>query len=184
MTDEDRLEQWASSTGLAFTFTNVPPLPEGLGLRVPKMWQSKDSIHWDVRCKYEGTGFSSRFSTGKGLRDLRLRSYFSGTEPWSGRGIAPGREFPPRRGTIAWQELLDRIPESPPGVGCVLDCWLSDFYTLQDCRTFESWAREFGLSTDSREAEWCYESNCHLWQSFNALLPKKVVEEFMEFYNS
>ena len=58
----------------------------------------------------------------------------------------------------------------PPTLVNVLDCLASDASGIDNARTFEDWANDYGYDTDSRKAEATYRTICAQAQELKRLL--------------
>lgn len=119
------------------------------------------SAHWLCQLQCGTRTMHTYFSKGPGLRVWRRvqrpgeiydrpkgwRAAAHAQTPFFGRVSVYGSE--------AFQAWTD--PE-PPTVEEVLDCVASDASSHESSDSFEDWAAEFGLDTDSRKAERIYEA--------------------------
>lgn len=65
---------------------------------------------------------------------------------------------PPRKGTLMYEQLERQRKPIPPTAASVLYCLISDAGAID--QSFDDWAGDFGMDTDSRKALATYEACC------------------------
>lgn len=116
------------------------------------------AAHWSVTLKRGGETMVVPFSMGSAHRTWR-RNWQAIRDP-QGRKILHDRYGTQPKGGAPVPMMLgglhpDLLPLTepvPPDAAGVLDCLASDCASVENVRSFEEWAEEFGYDTDSRRA--------------------------------
>lgn len=142
--------------------------------------------HWlCILTSEHGSKLPVPFSQGSAHRRWKAKPLygFSRVTPkdWQRFGYKKGgpANFTPK--TVFDKEVYDALTEpTAPDLANVLDCLRSDASSIDDARSFEDWASNFGYDTDSRKAEKTYRACQDSAQALRHLLGRKAYDELME----
>lgn len=151
---------------------------------------SPGSAHWLCIISSEhGSRMSVPFSQGSSHRRWRTQGQLTMPSVGLIRQVAPRdirENFAPVKGfyekeSIDLREYRKACTEpTPPDLASVLDCLRSDASSIDDARSFEDWAANFGYDTDSRKAEKAYRACQDSAQALRHFLGRKAYDALME----
>lgn len=148
-TTQMNIETFIKRHGITFSCVEAPDNPHWTGAK------QDGTAHWYYTLKVGGREMSGHYSKSSGLRRWRQSSWNGYKRPagWK-KGERASMPWNPsrcdREAFMAWTE-----PE-PPTASEVLDCLAMDASGVESTGSFESWAEDLGMDTDSRSAEASY----------------------------
>lgn len=177
MSTEQTIEQWANANPTVLTTYTQRQTP-------PPHWTEpcEGWAWWGIQVSIEGRELTLQFPYGKGPAHRRWKNNKTvrhGLSPWGSNGHQPkpGKEIPfnVEGKTIAQAEFLKLWSEPiPPTREEILSCVADFLRDEQNYLTFEDYAEDFGLDTDSRRAYQGYRLTVDYARTARAVLPNDL----------
>jgi hypothetical protein len=162
MATETSVSDFIATQGLAFAYQ---PAPEN-----PHMEDDTGRMsHYACTIRNGKAKMVVYFSKGEGHR--RWKKTARGPE------VKPGQRAPMQFTKTLWFE--ENTEPEPPTLGEVLDCLASDAASVDNARSFEDWASDFGYDTDSRKAKRTYKTCEKQAAKLKALLGDEAYEQLL-----
>ena len=151
----------------------VQPAPENPNMKDNDKWEAD---HWFYTLNTSRRQMSGYFSMGIGHRT------YKGHRPlvFMGKTFRKGDRIPnPGRITLAVEQTLKEFTPTAPTLETILDCLASDASGIENARTFEDWAGEYGYDIDSREAYKTYKVTKRQTEKLRALLGPELFDRLV-----
>ena len=170
--------EWAEARGITMTATPA----SSNQYRAPLDKGDPKAAHWTVTLSRDGRApMTTSFTMGSAYRRWTLTGVrLARAAGWQDAKL--GGTVPQRFGgfTAFQKEAIDHGSEpTPPEVGEVLYCLAADSQGIENSRSFEEWAGEYGYDTDSRSAEATYRTCQGLAANLAAFLGESAFAELL-----